>query len=113
MFLCDLLDGLEGVPGSLYRAWVLEHEKPVKGSKRAGRLKLGWLGYDQSEMLLLNVANSVEAIRCVVTNRGGGKAKPEIVLPPGADDVNRKNHVDGRGLSLSQYAAQVQSLFGG
>ena len=38
-WLCDLLDGLEGVDGSLYRAWMAEHHPlPREDAKSMPRL---------------------------------------------------------------------------
>ena len=56
-FLCDLLDGLEAIPDSQWRAWLLEHDGAGGGSGSSERLQLGWLGFGQSEMLLLQLQN--------------------------------------------------------
>ena len=118
-FLCDLLDGLEAVSGSLYRAWMMEHEPPAREGSTGGRstLRLDWLGYDQDSMLVMDIGNTLEAIRTMLASyMGGRKTKPNLILPPGAPEENTPDSprkVDGKGVNLTDYMRQVQAMFSG
>ena len=115
-FLCDLLDGLEAIPDSQWRAWLLEHDGAGGGSGSSERLQLGWLGFGQSEMLLLQLQNTLDSLRSLaVSHWSGKKVGFEPILPPGIDAVSRDvNRVDGSHVtSRADYMARVRSCFGG
>lgn len=57
-WLCDLLDGLEGVDGSLYRAWMAEHH-PLLREDAKSMPRLSYLTYGQSQMLMLSMTTSL------------------------------------------------------
>lgn len=95
-FACDLLDGLEAVSESQYRAWLLEHCRTMRASNGAGeRLHLGYLHWDERTMLLLDMANSLDRLNANVIRLGGGKAKSRPILPPGPEKDSVPSRVDG------------------
>jgi len=116
-FLCDLLDGLEGVPESLYRAWTLEHDDRAVGRLRrrdGGPLRLEWNGFGQTQMLLLDLQNTLDAVRVMLASHWSGKKRePRLILPPGADvPESRSSHVDAASSSgLENYMTRVQRAF--
>lgn len=114
-FLCDLLDGLEGIDGSLYRAWILQHgPKPDKGSVRRGKRRLGYLSYSQDSSLLLDMANTLESLRVMLAKYMGDKtAKPDMILPPGAEDDGDKRSMNTSGMSIAQISGMLHGTFGG
>lgn len=114
-FLCDLLDGLEGIDGSLYRAWMLQHgPKPDKGDKRHRKRRLGYLSYSQDSSLLLDMANTLESVRVMLAKYMGDKnAKPDMILPPGADDGGAKRSMSTSGMSLAEISGMLHGAFGG
>lgn len=114
-FLCDLLDGLEGIDGSLYRAWVLQHgPKPDKGSARRGKRRLGYLSYSQDSSLLLDMANTLESLRVMLAKYMGDKnAKPDMILPPGSEDDGGKRSMNTSGMSIAQISGMLHGTFGG
>lgn len=116
-FLADLLDGLEAVPDSLYRAWMLEHDSGTgsAGSERRRRMQLGWLGFDQSQLLLLSVRNTLDSIQSMLaTHWSGRKSEPDPVLPPGADDAHGSpRHVDATNVGdVGDYMRDAMMAFG-
>lgn len=107
---------MEAIPDSQWRAWLLEHDAVVDGSDRAERLQLGWLGFGQSEMLLLQLQNTLDSLRSLaVSHWSGKKVGFEPILPPGVDAVSHDaDRVDGSHVtSLADYMARVRSCFGG
>lgn len=114
-FLCDLLDGLEGIDGSLYRAWMLQHgPKPDKGDKRHRKRRLGYLSYSQDSSLLLDMANTLESLRVMLAKYMGDKnAKPDMILPPGAEDDGGKRSLNTSGMSIAQISGMLHGTFGG
>lgn len=108
-FLCDLLDGLLSVDGSLYRAWTLQHSPiPVSGKQR-DRLRLGYLGWGQSQMLMLELVNGMDRLNANVARLGGAKTKPQPILPPGVPDETPRR-VSGR-MSFDAFMDASQAFF--
>lgn len=107
---------MEAIPDSQWRAWLLEHDDAGGGSDRSERLQLGWLGFGQSEMLLLQLQNTLDSLRSLAVSHWTGKKTGfEPILPPGVDAVSRDvNHVDvSQATSLADYMARARSCFGG
>ncbi|OZG68280.1 hypothetical protein [Bifidobacterium eulemuris] len=117
-YLCDLLDGLEGYDGSLYRAWMMEHHPlSPNGGGNAARRQLGWLGYSQTNMLLLDVANMLEVIRVQLARLGGdGKTKPDMIFPPGVEppsERRRSGVVKTAGMGFDELYETMLAMWGG
>ncbi|NEG55471.1 hypothetical protein [Bifidobacterium platyrrhinorum] len=77
------MDGLEGYDGSLYRAWMTTHHPlpHVKGDDK--QMRLSPVTYGQLQMLALNQANTLEAIRVMLARLMGDKrTKPHLIHPP-------------------------------
>lgn len=79
------MDGLEGYDGSLYRAWMTTHHPlPRDGEEKTPRLSP--VTYGQSQMLALNQANTLEAIRVLLARfMGDRKTQPHLINPPSTD----------------------------
>lgn len=115
-WLCDLLDGLEGVDGSLYRAWMAEHH-PLPREDAACFSRLSYLTYGQSQMLMLSMTNQLEMIRVMIARMmGDKKSKPQSVYPPGTvvkpDSVGPKSFSTA-GKSFAQITGMLGAVFGG
>lgn len=80
-WLLDLLDGLQFIPDSVYRAYVLEHAE-LKPSSDSKVDKLSWNGYSQDSRLLMDAVNHLETISAQISAIGGGKYHPEYINPP-------------------------------
>lgn len=91
-FLCDLLDGLEGIPESQYRAFMLEHH-PVEADVTDDTARLGYMGWGTGMMLDLDMRNRMEAIRVMLARLlGDRKSEYTPMLPPGAKDKRRESN---------------------
>ena len=114
-YVCDLLDGLEGIDGSLYRAWQLEHYQSDGESDGGGRRTLSYVSWTQSQMILLELSNNMEAVRTMLARvLGDRKAQPNMLLPPGVEPVEEKP----RGMSLANMSfdsieAALSAMFRG
>lgn len=91
--LCDLLDGLEGIPESQYGAWMAEHH-PVPPSDGDGDMSLGWLGWSPGMALMLDARNRLEAIRVTLARMcGDRKTQYDRLPPPGTDDTRTQHEI--------------------
>ena len=95
-YCMDLLDGLECIPGSLYRAYVLDHTD-IKVKDSGERRKLGWLDYSQDSRLLLDIRNTLEIIRMFLASMGGSKSEADMVLPPNCVESGKRTVVKADG----------------
>lgn len=110
-FLCDLLDGLLSIDGSLYRAWTLRHSPTGRQDRqRRERLRLDYLTWGQSQMLMLELVNGIDRLNTNVTLLGGGKAKPHPILPPGVRDATEPRHVGGKHMSFHSFMDASQAF---
>lgn len=112
-FLCDLLDGLLAIPESQWRAFTLEHY-PDDERERGGRLQLEWLGFGQSQLLLMQLQNTLDSMRSMLASHWSGKKVDSVpVLPPGVHaDSSVRGRVDGSHVtSLKDYMADVRRCF--
>lgn len=117
--MCDLMDALEAIDGSLYRAWMAEHEPlPDLDSERGQRRALSYVSWSQSQMLLLELANSVETLRVTVTRAlGDRKSKPVLLYPPGSDSggtsEKKPSAFSTAGMSFDDITGMLSAAFGG
>lgn len=115
-WLCDLLDGLEGVDGSLYRAWMAEHH-PLLREDAKSMPRLSYLTYGQSQMLMLSMTNQLEMIRVMIARMmGDKKSKPQPVYPPGHRGQARFGRAEivlHGGKSFAQITGMLGAVFGG
>ena len=114
------MDGLEAVDGSLYRAWMAEHEPlPSTGSEHGARRALSYVSWGQSQMLLLELANSVETLRVTVARAlGDRKSKPGLWYPPGVSDGTDGSEKASKsfstaGRSFDEITGMLSAAFGG
>ena len=116
VWLCALLDGLEGVDGSLYRAYMMEHHPlPASDSKETPRLS--YVTYGQSQMLMLDMANTLDVLRVMLAwMMGDKKIKPRPINPPGVvdkpDSMASKSFTTA-GKSFAQITGMLGAVFGG
>ena len=116
VWLCALLDGLEGVDGSLYRAYMMEHHPlPASDSKETPRLS--YVTYGQSQMLMLDMANTLDVLRVMLARMmGDKKIKPRPINPPGVvdkpDSMASKSFTTA-GKSFAQSTGMLGAVFGG
>lgn len=115
-YVSNLLDGLEGVDGSLYRAWSLDRNPPKPGGDGKQDRRLQWLSYSQDSTLLLEIRNLLELLRVMFARyMGDRKSKPEFALPPGspvqADEQSRT--VSTSGMSIRQIFNSLSGLWSG
>lgn len=115
-WLCDLLDGLEGVDGSLYRAWMAEHH-PLLREDAKSMPRLSYLTYGQSQMLMLSMTNQLEMIRVMIARMmGDQEVEAAAVYPPGTvvkpDSVGPKSFSTA-GKSFAQITGILGAVFGG
>lgn len=84
----DLLEGLEGIPDSQYRASVFKNiPLDARNSKSKERERLSWQGYSQDTRLLLDISNKLELLSHQVNALGGGKNhEMQFIDPPNAPD---------------------------
>lgn len=111
-FLCDLLDGLDGCPGSMYRAHMLEHPATPHTGTPGGDRVLQWMGYSQDSVLLNEISNNIELLRVMFAGfMGAKKAEPDLILPPGSDRSARSGPNDGP-TSFSTAGKGVDEILG-
>ena len=88
--LLDLLEGLTGIDGSLYREWRLDHDKPQQGGGgRDDWYRLSNHAFTQDTMLLADMRNMLAA----QFNSQLKKGAPSVpmVLMPGEQGKHRKS----------------------
>ena len=118
-YLCDLLDGLEGIDGSMYRAWLLQYEPVDENDKsERGKRRLSYLSFSQDSALFLEMANTLETLRVMLAlYMGDKKAQPDLILPPGVDAIDgvdaTKRSMSTAGMSISQISGMLHGMFGG
>lgn len=114
-FLFQLRDGLEGIDGSLYRAWSLEHRPPREGDGARARRRLDWLTYSQDSSLLLDIRNTLELVRVMLARyMGDRKSKPDMALPPGAPVSREQSQsVSTAGRSITEIFGMLKGMWSG
>lgn len=80
-YLCDLMDGLAGIPESQLRARLIEEQPP-----EATQTGLGYLGFSQDSAILLRIANLLDVLRVQQARMmGDGKTGTDQLPPPGGE----------------------------
>lgn len=83
---------------------------PSGGGKHGDRLRLDWMDWGQSMMLQLETVNQLDRLNTNLIRMNGGKAKPNPLLPPGADDKPQTPHVAGGRMSFDDFLSQTNSF---
>lgn len=79
--LLDLLEGLTGIDGSLYREWRLDHDKPATGTSGGGDgYRLSNHAFTQDTMLLADMRNMLAA-RFNAGLEKGSQQVPMVLMP--------------------------------
>ena len=80
--LLDLLDGLTGIDGSLYREWRLDHDKPQQGGGggQDDWYRLSNHAFTQDTMLLADMRNMLAAQFNAGVEKGSQKV-PMVLMP--------------------------------
>lgn len=109
--LLALLDGLTGVDGSLYRAWRMEH-RPSR-QEDPGDRRLSYVGWGQSQLLQMELVNTIETIRVMLARyMGDKKAKAQFLYPPGVEpDGGNRVRIDQKHMSPRDIINSLRGLF--
>lgn len=79
--LLDLLEGLTGIDGSLYREYRLDHDKPQQGGGgQDDRYQLSNHAFTQNTMLLADMRNMLAAQYNAGLEKGSQKV-PMVLMP--------------------------------